>query len=133
MRSFFAWVLAASVSGMKARYARLLSWAPLVYLGKISYGIYVYHVFIIILVSPLLVPYGLSEEPQRIRAASQMLLALTLVTVVALLALAGAAVHGVEEIHRVGTEAESRPPSPPANARHPLRAPALLGRLFYIS
>jgi peptidoglycan/LPS O-acetylase OafA/YrhL len=59
---FLAWVLAASLTGMKSRYARLLSWAPLVYLGKISYGVYVYHVFIIILVSPLLVPYGLSED-----------------------------------------------------------------------
>ena len=59
---FLAWVLAAALHGMNDRYARLLSWSPLVYLGKISYGIYVYHVFIIILVSPLLVPYGLDES-----------------------------------------------------------------------
>ena len=59
---FLAWVLAAALTGMNDRYARLLSWAPLVYMGKISYGIYVYHVFIIVLVSPLLVPYGLSED-----------------------------------------------------------------------
>jgi peptidoglycan/LPS O-acetylase OafA/YrhL len=59
---FLAWILAAAVTGMNDRYARLLSWAPLVYLGKISYGIYVYHVYIIILVSPLLVPYGLTED-----------------------------------------------------------------------
>jgi peptidoglycan/LPS O-acetylase OafA/YrhL len=59
---FLAWVLAASLKGIKGFYARILSWAPLVYLGKISYGIYVYHVFIIVLVSPLLVPYGLTED-----------------------------------------------------------------------
>jgi peptidoglycan/LPS O-acetylase OafA/YrhL len=59
---FLAWVLAASLTGMNTRYTRLLSWTPLVYLGKISYGIYVYHVFIIVLVSPLLVPYGMSED-----------------------------------------------------------------------
>jgi peptidoglycan/LPS O-acetylase OafA/YrhL len=59
---FLAWVLAVSLVGMKGRYARLLSWAPLVYLGKISYGIYVYHVFIIVLVSPLLIPLGMSED-----------------------------------------------------------------------
>jgi peptidoglycan/LPS O-acetylase OafA/YrhL len=41
---------------------RFLSWTPLVYLGRISYGIYVYHVFIIVLVSPLLVPFGMSED-----------------------------------------------------------------------
>ena len=75
---FLAWVLAASVSGMNARYARLLSWTPLVYLGKISYGIYVYHVFIIILVSPLLVPYGLSEDHNAFGRIA-VLLALTLV------------------------------------------------------
>jgi peptidoglycan/LPS O-acetylase OafA/YrhL len=59
---FLAWLLAASLVGIKTRYTRFLSWSPLVYLGKISYGIYVYHVFIIIVVSPLLVPYGLSED-----------------------------------------------------------------------
>ena len=59
---FLAWVLAASLTGMSTRYSRWLSWSPLVYLGKISYGIYVYHVFIIVLVSPLLIPFGLSED-----------------------------------------------------------------------
>jgi peptidoglycan/LPS O-acetylase OafA/YrhL len=74
---FLAWVLAVSLNGMKDRYARFLSWAPLVYLGKISYGIYVYHVFIIILVSPLLVPYGLSEDHNAFGRIA-VLLALTL-------------------------------------------------------
>jgi peptidoglycan/LPS O-acetylase OafA/YrhL len=55
----------------------LLSWAPLVYLGRISYGIYVYHVFIIVLVSPLLVPYGLSENHNAFGRIA-VLLALTL-------------------------------------------------------
>lgn len=58
---FLAWVLAASLTGMNPRYTRLLSLAPLVYLGRISYGIYVYHVFVIVLVSPLLIPLGMSE------------------------------------------------------------------------
>jgi peptidoglycan/LPS O-acetylase OafA/YrhL len=74
---FLAWVLAAALSGMKERYARMLSWAPLVYLGKISYGIYVYHVFIIILVSPMLVPYGMSEDHNAIGRVA-VLLGLTL-------------------------------------------------------
>ncbi len=59
---FLAWVLAASLTGMNTRYARILSWTPLVYVGRISYGIYVYHVFIIILLSPLLVTLGMSED-----------------------------------------------------------------------
>jgi peptidoglycan/LPS O-acetylase OafA/YrhL len=59
---FLAWVLAAALTGMKPVYARALSWAPLVYLGKISYGIYVYHVFIFVLLTPLLIPYGISVD-----------------------------------------------------------------------
>jgi peptidoglycan/LPS O-acetylase OafA/YrhL len=59
---FLAWVLSVSLGGLSARYALFLSWAPLVYLGRISYGVYVYHVFIIILISPLLLTYGLTED-----------------------------------------------------------------------
>jgi len=73
---FLAWVLAASLNGMNARYARVLSWSPLVYLGKISYGIYVYHVFIIVLISPLLVPLGMSEDHNALGRIA-ILLALT--------------------------------------------------------
>jgi peptidoglycan/LPS O-acetylase OafA/YrhL len=74
---FLAWILAASLTGMNARYARLLSWSPLVYLGKISYGVYVYHVFIIVLVSPLLIPLGMSEEHNAFGRIA-ILLAMTL-------------------------------------------------------
>jgi len=59
---FLAWLLIVSLSGIKNRYSRMLSWKPLVYLGRISYGIYVYHVFVIILISPLLLSFGLSEN-----------------------------------------------------------------------
>jgi peptidoglycan/LPS O-acetylase OafA/YrhL len=59
---FLAWLLAASLGGFKGIYGRILSWAPVVYLGRISYGIYVYHVFVIVIVSPMLLPYGLSED-----------------------------------------------------------------------
>ena len=59
---FLAWILAAALSGRTGRYGRILAWAPCAYVGKISYGIYVYHVFVIIVVSPLLLPYGLSTD-----------------------------------------------------------------------
>jgi len=59
---FLAWALSMALVGVKGHYARFLSWKPLVYLGRISYGIYVYHVFVIIVISPLLIPYGLTEE-----------------------------------------------------------------------
>jgi len=58
---FLAWALSAALIGGTGRYIRLLSWSPLVYLGRISYGVYVYHVFVIILVSPLLIRYGVTE------------------------------------------------------------------------
>jgi len=55
---FLSWLLVASLTGVKGKYARLLGWSPLVYLGRISYGVYVYHVFIIILISPILIANG---------------------------------------------------------------------------
>jgi peptidoglycan/LPS O-acetylase OafA/YrhL len=59
---FLAWLLAISIGGIGGFYGRFLSWGPVVYIGRISYGIYVYHVFVIIVISPLLVPYGLSTD-----------------------------------------------------------------------
>ncbi len=59
---FLAWALSAAIIGFKAPYARLLEWKPLTYLGRISYGIYVYHVFVIIMLSPLLVSLGMSVD-----------------------------------------------------------------------
>jgi peptidoglycan/LPS O-acetylase OafA/YrhL len=45
----FAWLIAAAQSGFKGIIGRLLScllsWPPLVWLGVISYGVYVYHMF----------------------------------------------------------------------------------------
>lgn len=49
----------------------------MVYIGRISYGIYVYHVFVIIVISPLLVPYGLSQDHFAV-ARIAVLLTLTL-------------------------------------------------------
>jgi peptidoglycan/LPS O-acetylase OafA/YrhL len=56
---FLAWLLVAALTGVTGRYSRILGWTPLVYLGRISYGIYVYHVFIIVLLSPFLIANGL--------------------------------------------------------------------------
>ena len=74
---FLAWLLAISLNGIENRYSQLLGWKPLVHLGRISYGIYVYHVFVIILISPLLLSYGLSESHYAITRLA-ILLALTL-------------------------------------------------------
>lgn len=60
---FLVWLLAVSLSDSQGHlYAGLLGWKPLVYLGRISYGIYVYHVFVIVIVSPVLLSWGLSGD-----------------------------------------------------------------------
>jgi len=56
---FLAWMLVAALTGVTGRYSSILGWSPLVYLGRISYGVYVYHVFIIVLFSPFLIANGL--------------------------------------------------------------------------
>lgn len=59
---FLAWLVAVSIGGVKGVWGRMLGWAPIVYIGRISYGIYVYHVFVIVVISPLLATWGLSAE-----------------------------------------------------------------------
>jgi peptidoglycan/LPS O-acetylase OafA/YrhL len=59
---FLAWVVAVSIGGINGVWGRILAWAPIVYLGRISYGIYVYHVFVIVALSPLLAAWGLSAD-----------------------------------------------------------------------
>jgi len=74
---FLAWLLTVSLNGIKHRFGQWLGWKPLVYLGRISYGIYVYHVFVIMVFSPLLMAYGLSEDHYAV-ARLLTLFALTL-------------------------------------------------------
>ena len=70
---FLAWLLVAALTGVTGRYSLILGWSPLVYLGRISYGVYVYHVFIIVLLSPYLIANGLDVVTR-----SLVLLAVTL-------------------------------------------------------
>lgn len=39
----FCWLIGGASLGFGGRAGRLLEWRPIVYLGKISYGIYIYH------------------------------------------------------------------------------------------
>ncbi len=71
---FLAWLLVSALTGITGRYSRVLGWMPLVYLGRISYGVYVYHVFIIVLLSPFLIANGLD-----VLTRSAVLLVVTLV------------------------------------------------------
>lgn len=57
-----SWVLLsvvyAAARGVGGWGGQLLGWAPLRYLGKISYGMYIYHVFMLILVPAVLHKFG---------------------------------------------------------------------------
>ncbi len=75
---FLAWLLAASLNGFEGWSGRLLSWAPIVYLGRISYGVYVYHVFVIIVASPILVSWGMYGNFEVFRLAALFLLTVSL-------------------------------------------------------
>jgi peptidoglycan/LPS O-acetylase OafA/YrhL len=74
---FLAWLVAVSIGGIKGIWGTFLGWAPVVYIGRISYGIYVYHVFVIVAVSPLLATWGLSAE-QHAYGRIAVLIAVTL-------------------------------------------------------
>ncbi len=57
---FIGWVIAATAQGWSGWIGRFLSWAPLVYLGQISLGIYLYHVLVHILLGPWLDQSGIT-------------------------------------------------------------------------
>lgn len=42
----FAWMVAHASVGVSGPIGRVLSWPPLMYLGRISYGIYLFHMFV---------------------------------------------------------------------------------------
>jgi peptidoglycan/LPS O-acetylase OafA/YrhL len=74
---FLAWIVAVSIGGISGVWGRFLGWAPVVYIGRISYGIYVYHVFVIVAISPLLAAWGLSAQ-QHAYGRIAVLIAVTL-------------------------------------------------------
>jgi len=59
---FIGWLVAATAQGWRGPLGRLLSWAPLVYLGQISLGIYLFHVLVHIVLGPWLNALGLTPE-----------------------------------------------------------------------
>jgi peptidoglycan/LPS O-acetylase OafA/YrhL len=61
---FSVWLVAGAAVGFHGWAGKLLEWKPLVYLGTISYGIYVYHLFMPIEVWPRLIRRGFPLLPQ---------------------------------------------------------------------
>jgi peptidoglycan/LPS O-acetylase OafA/YrhL len=59
---FIGWLIAATAQGWRGPVGRLLSCAPLVYVGKISLGIYLFHVLVHIILGPRLNALGLTPD-----------------------------------------------------------------------
>ena len=55
----FAWLVSSAGLGFKGLIGKFLELQPLVYLGKITYGIYVYHYFAPLILVPLLARVGI--------------------------------------------------------------------------
>ncbi len=57
---FFAWLLLRTAAGWKGAVGCVFENPLLVYLGKISYGLYIFHVLVVVAFSPWLARHGLS-------------------------------------------------------------------------
>lgn len=56
------WVISRASIGFEGKIGRLLEWRPLVYIGTISYGVYLFHNFMPLIVPPALRRIGLPAD-----------------------------------------------------------------------
>jgi peptidoglycan/LPS O-acetylase OafA/YrhL len=54
----FCWLIGTASLGFTGVFGRLLEWRPIVYLGKISYGIYIYHFLVPVAIAAAATHYG---------------------------------------------------------------------------
>lgn len=54
----FCWLIGTASVGFTGAFGRLLEWRPIVYLGKISYGIYVYHFLVPVAIAAAATHFG---------------------------------------------------------------------------
>ncbi len=59
MGLFSVWMVSAAADGVRGLAGRVMSLPPLIYLGRISYGIYVYHFFVPDVLEPFLTRFHL--------------------------------------------------------------------------
>jgi peptidoglycan/LPS O-acetylase OafA/YrhL len=55
------WMVSMAADGFPGIIGRIISWAPIIYIGRISYGIYVYHYFVPIVMRPVFDRMGIGE------------------------------------------------------------------------
>jgi peptidoglycan/LPS O-acetylase OafA/YrhL len=54
----FCWLIGGASLGFTGVFGRLLEWRPIVYLGKISYGIYIYHFLVPVAIAAAATHFG---------------------------------------------------------------------------
>lgn len=82
--AFMGWVVACSVTGFKGLAGWILSSPPMTYIGKVSFGIYVYHVLVVILLNPWLEKIGLghhAKDPFELRFILQVTAAIAVASI----------------------------------------------------
>ncbi len=77
---FFAWLIHRAAVGFKGAPGRLLNWKPLLYLGQISYGLYIFHKFMTVIVPHI---FGALKVPYPTEPVTQALLLITINIIVA--------------------------------------------------
>jgi peptidoglycan/LPS O-acetylase OafA/YrhL len=62
---FLIWAFVCVMDGLPGFAGKFLAWRPITFLGKISYGLYIYHVFVIVLLEPILRRHGwtMTDDP----------------------------------------------------------------------
>lgn len=73
-------LLFLSALGLPAERVRLVGWFRLVYLGKISYGLYVYHFLALLLMRSCLSPLGVAVYPVYVLLGFALTVALSIVS-----------------------------------------------------
>ncbi len=119
---FFAGLVGAAARGLGGRAGAVLGWGPLRYVGKISYGIYVYHVFAPILLLTILKGAARSlgiDEGEGFGAWSfPIVVAIIAVAPVLSWHFVERPINGLKAYFEDG--AAGRPPRPPGRAFAPL-------------
>jgi len=59
---FFCWLIGSASRGFQGRFGRLLEWRPIAYLGKISYGIYIFHNLVPVAFAAIATSLGIHYE-----------------------------------------------------------------------
>lgn len=57
-----SWLVARAAQGFKGRWRSVMEWKPFLYLGTISYGVYVYHLFMPFVLGPWFQSHGVPVQ-----------------------------------------------------------------------